>query len=92
MQKKIQQLTELLPGVTVIGTTDKTVTDITADSRVVQQGSLFIALKGAHVDGHTFLGKAAEAGAAAALVEDIPPVVPEGPKLTDLSFKVWPLQ
>ena len=57
MQKKIQQLTELLPGVTVIGTTDKTVTDITADSRVVQQGSLFIALKGAHVDGHTFLGK-----------------------------------
>ncbi|MBP5736779.1 MAG: UDP-N-acetylmuramoyl-L-alanyl-D-glutamate--2,6-diaminopimelate ligase, partial [Acidaminococcaceae bacterium] len=85
MQKKIQQLTKLLPGVTVIGTTDKTVTDITADSRVVQQGSLFIALKGAHVDGHTFLGKAAEAGAAAALVEDIPPVVPEG--LTLLQVK-----
>ena len=76
MQKKLQQLIELLPEVNVIGTTDKTVTDITADSRVVQQGSLFIALKGAHVDGHKFLGKAAEAGAAAALVEDVPTVIP----------------
>ena len=85
MQKKLQQLIELLPEVNVIGTTDKTVTDITADSRVVQQGSLFIALKGAHVDGHKFLGKAAEAGAAAALVEDVPTVIPEG--LTLLQVK-----
>ena len=36
MQKKLQQLIELLSGVNVIGTTDKTVTDITADSRIVQ--------------------------------------------------------
>lgn len=85
MQKKLQQLIELLSGVNVIGTTDKTVTDITADSRVVQQGSLFIALKGAHVDGHKFLGKAAEAGAAAALVEDVPAAIPEG--LTLLQVK-----
>ena len=85
MQKKLQQLIELLPEVNVIGTTDKTVTDITADSRIVQQGSLFIALKGAHVDGHRFLGKAAEAGAAAALVEDVPAVIPEG--LTLLQVK-----
>ena len=85
MQKKLQQLIELLPGVNVIGTTVKTVTDITADSRVVQQGSLFIALKGAHVDGHRFLEKASEAGAVAALVEDVPALIPEG--LTLLQVK-----
>ena len=67
MQKQLQRLAELLPGAGIIGETDKIITDITADSRVVQQGSLFIALKGAHVDGHKFLAKAAEAGAVAAL-------------------------
>ena len=78
MQKPLQLLVDLLPEVKVIGSADRTVTDITADSRVVQQGSLFIALKGAHVDGHTFLPKAAEAGAVAALVKDMPTVVPDG--------------
>ena len=51
----------------------------------MQPGSLFIALKGVHVDGHTFLSKAAEAGAAAALVEDVPSEIPEG--LTLLQVK-----
>lgn len=78
MQKQLQHLVALLPEVNVTGGIDKVITDITADSRVVQQGSLFIALKGVHADGHTFLAKAAEAGAAAALVEDIPAAVPEG--------------
>ena len=85
MQKQLQQLIDLLPEANVIGGADKTITDITADSRVVQPGSLFIALKGVHVDGHTFLSKAAEAGAAAALVEDVPSEIPEG--LTLLQVK-----
>ena len=78
MQKQLQQIIGLLPEVNVIGTTDKIITDVTADSRVVQPGSLFIALKGVHADGHKFLGKAAEAGATAALVEDVPAEIPEG--------------
>ena len=85
MQKQLQQLIDLLPEANVIGGADKTITDITADSRIVQPGSLFIALKGVHVDGHTFLSKAAEAGAAAALVEDVPSEIPEG--LTLLQVK-----
>ena len=85
MQKQLRQLIDLLPEANVIGGADKTITDITADSRVVQPGSLFIALKGVHVDGHTFLSKAAEAGAAAALVEDVPSEIPEG--LTLLQVK-----
>ena len=48
MQKQLRQLIDLLPEANVIGGADKTITDITADSRVVQPGSLFIALKGVH--------------------------------------------
>ena len=49
MQKQLQQLIDLLPEANVIGGANKTITDITADSRIVQPGSLFIALKGVHV-------------------------------------------
>jgi UDP-N-acetylmuramoyl-L-alanyl-D-glutamate--2,6-diaminopimelate ligase len=40
------------------------------DSRLVQPGGLFIAVKGTERDGHDFLDRAARAGAAAAVVED----------------------
>ena len=57
---------------------DKIIKDITADSREVREGSLFICLKGAHVDGHKYLEQAAASGAGAALVEDVPEVCPDG--------------
>ncbi|MBR4908492.1 MAG: UDP-N-acetylmuramoyl-L-alanyl-D-glutamate--2,6-diaminopimelate ligase [Acidaminococcaceae bacterium] len=85
MEKQLQSFVDLLPEVNVIGEVNKVVTDVTADSRVVEQGSLFVALKGAHVDGHTFLAKAAQAGAVAALVENVPEQVPPG--LTLLQVK-----
>jgi UDP-N-acetylmuramoyl-L-alanyl-D-glutamate--2,6-diaminopimelate ligase len=39
------------------------------DSRAVVPGALFVAVPGAHFDGHDFVAGAAQAGAAAALVE-----------------------
>jgi UDP-N-acetylmuramoyl-tripeptide--D-alanyl-D-alanine ligase len=42
---------------------------VCADSRSLKSGELFIALKGARFDGHDFVGHAARAGAAAALVQ-----------------------
>ena len=39
------------------------------DSRKVQPGDLFIALRGEHVDGHDYVAAAASAGAAGAVVE-----------------------
>jgi len=40
------------------------------DSRKVERGSLFIAVRGSARDGHDYLEKAAELGASAAMVED----------------------
>ncbi len=46
------------------------VTGVSGDTREIDSGSLFIAVRGAIRDGHDFLGDAAEHGASAALVED----------------------
>jgi UDP-N-acetylmuramoyl-L-alanyl-D-glutamate--2,6-diaminopimelate ligase len=42
---------------------------IADDSRVVEPGSLFVAVRGLRVDGHEFVGQAVERGAAAVVVE-----------------------
>ncbi|MDX1577417.1 MAG: UDP-N-acetylmuramoyl-L-alanyl-D-glutamate--2,6-diaminopimelate ligase, partial [Gemmatimonadota bacterium] len=44
-----------------------------SDSRHVEPGDLFCAIPGTRVDGHAFVGPAAEAGAAAAVVEHTVP-------------------
>lgn len=76
MEKSLASLLKLLPAAEIFGSADKLLTDITADSRIVQAGSLFICLKGATVDGHKFLAMAAEKGAVAAIVEDVPEKIP----------------
>ncbi len=55
--------------------------DITAlsfDSRKVTEGTLFVAQKGVHVDGHIFIPKAIETGARAILCEELPEQQPDG--------------
>ncbi|HBX43474.1 MAG TPA: UDP-N-acetylmuramoyl-L-alanyl-D-glutamate--2,6-diaminopimelate ligase, partial [Deltaproteobacteria bacterium] len=42
---------------------------ISIDSRKTRPGDLFVAIRGEHADGHSFLEEAARAGAATALVE-----------------------
>jgi UDP-N-acetylmuramoyl-L-alanyl-D-glutamate--2,6-diaminopimelate ligase len=46
---------------------------VVTDSREVRPGVLFCALRGTEFDGHTFVARAAAAGAAAALVEEALP-------------------
>jgi UDP-N-acetylmuramoyl-tripeptide--D-alanyl-D-alanine ligase len=43
---------------------------VTTDSRAVAPGELYVALRGEHFDGHRFVAKALQAGAAAVLVSD----------------------
>lgn len=44
MEKQLASLLALLPQAEVIGSADKVITDVTADSRAVVAGSLFICL------------------------------------------------
>jgi UDP-N-acetylmuramoyl-tripeptide--D-alanyl-D-alanine ligase len=54
---------------------------VSIDSRSLQPGDLFVALKGPNFDGHDFVSAAFEAGAAAAMVHDDPVDLPAGKSL-----------
>ncbi|HKZ64751.1 MAG TPA: UDP-N-acetylmuramoyl-L-alanyl-D-glutamate--2,6-diaminopimelate ligase, partial [Chitinophagaceae bacterium] len=60
------------------GTTEVEINDIQIDSRKVKPGSLFVAIKGAVVDGHQFIEKAVERGAIAIVCEIMPAALKEG--------------
>lgn len=69
------QLKQLLRNVSVISVCGDDSTDIKGvniDSRLIQPGHLFIAVKGTVTDGHAYIGKAKELGAVAVVCEDIP--------------------
>ena len=69
------KLTELLSSikpVNVAGTTEKEIMSLTADSRQAGEGSMFVAVRGVTVDGHTFIPSLAGKGVAAIVVEQRP--------------------
>lgn len=78
MEKVLLDLLLVLPQAQVMGPLNRIVTDVTADSRKIVPGSLFICLKGAHADGHKFIRQAAQDGAVCALVQDDVKERPEG--------------
>ncbi|MDJ1504172.1 UDP-N-acetylmuramoyl-L-alanyl-D-glutamate--2,6-diaminopimelate ligase [Xanthocytophaga agilis] len=70
-------LSQLLQGVPVLATTGDTTQQITKlclDSRQVQPGSLFAAVRGTQTDGHQFIAKAVELGATAIVCEQLPDI------------------
>jgi len=54
------------------------ITSVSTDSRIIDKGALFVAIRGENHDAHQFLPQVAQAGAAAALVEVEPPQRPPG--------------
>ena len=69
------KLKDLLKNIDVISSNvdmDTQISGISYDSRKVQPGHLFVAVKGLTVDGHRFIPKAMELGAAAVLCQDVP--------------------
>lgn len=49
---------------------------VSTDTRSLEEGSLFVALRGDNFDGHAFLAQAHEAGASGAIVEAVPEDAP----------------
>ncbi len=69
------QLKELIQGLDITATAGDVATEITGvdiDSRRTAAGHLFVALRGTQADGHKFIPKAVEQGAAAVLCETMP--------------------
>lgn len=79
--KTIHELLEHLQYDVITGTTEKEVTKVIYDSRKIEEGCLFICIKGANFNGHDFAGEACEKKAACVVVcEEVK--VPEGTDTT----------
>ena len=65
----LAQASTLLPGSKLIGDGNVAISRVHSDTRSLQPGDLFVALRGEHFDAHDFLGAAKAAGAVAALAE-----------------------
>ena len=75
------KLIELLKHVKVVNTLGDTgveITGVNIDSRRIEKGHLFVAIPGTQTDGHKYIPKAIELGAAAILCEQMPEEQVEG--------------
>ncbi len=70
--KNLQELLTQVSVVTIKGEPGRQVLHLTLDSRQVQQGSLFAALRGYQTDGHQFIDAAIANGASIVLAEALP--------------------
>jgi UDP-N-acetylmuramoyl-tripeptide--D-alanyl-D-alanine ligase len=66
----LQEALPWLPGARLVGDGLVGVQRVHSDTRTLQHGDLFVALKGDRFDANTFLGQAQHAGAVAALCSD----------------------
>jgi len=69
------KLRELLEGISLVSATadlEMEISGVSYDSRTTRPGDLFVAMTGFETDGHAYIPKAAEAGAAAVLCQRPP--------------------
>ena len=70
--KSLSQLLSAIPVLEIIGSTNKIITQLVSDSRKVSTGSMFVAVRGTQVDGHTFIPVLQYSGVAAIVCEEFP--------------------
>ncbi|MDR5772592.1 UDP-N-acetylmuramoyl-tripeptide--D-alanyl-D-alanine ligase [Caballeronia sp. LP006] len=68
----LREAAALIPGAVLQGDENLAIERIVTDSRAVQAGDLFVAVKGDRFDAHDFLDQVAKGGASAALVSREP--------------------
>ena len=69
---KLSELLKNIKTIDIQGDADADITGVNIDSRRIEKGHLFVAIKGTQTDGHKFIPKALELGARAVLCEDLP--------------------
>ena len=82
---KLNQLIKDCQPVQTVGEEGREVKSVQIDSRRVQPGDLFVALRGTQVDGHEYIEKAIGQGATAVVCESLPQHVSE-----DVTYLVYP--
>ena len=75
---KLNELLKAIKPISIQGSTDIDITGVNIDSRRIEKGHLFVAIKGTQADGHQFITKALESGASAILCEEMPAVLQKG--------------
>ncbi|SAL02562.1 UDP-N-acetylmuramoylalanyl-D-glutamyl-2, 6-diamino pimelate--D-alanyl-D-alanyl ligase [Caballeronia calidae] len=68
----LREAADMMPGANIDGDDNITIRRVVTDSRGIQAGDLFVAVKGDRFDAHDFLDQVAKSGAAAALVSRDP--------------------
>ena len=74
----------------VIGTCETEIKAVNIDSRQVETGDLFMAMKGTQTDGHAYISTAIEKGAVAILCEVLPETLSDRPYRRPLSAERSP--
>lgn len=69
---KLSELLKNVKPLSIAGNAEAEITGVNIDSRRIAPGHLFVAIKGTQTDGHAFIDKAVELGAAAVLCENMP--------------------
>ena len=69
---RLNELLKNVESLNIIGDANVEITGVNIDSRRIEKGHLFVAIPGTVTDGHKFIPKAIELGAAAVLCEIIP--------------------
>lgn len=69
---QLNELLKRIPVLEILGNDSQEVSDLVFDSRKVTENSLYIAMRGTVVDGHSFIASSVEKGAAAIVCEEFP--------------------
>lgn len=77
MAKHLLEIANQLQNKEIYGDVNILIEDVSADSRDIKVNGLFIALRGARVDGHNYLENAVKAGARALVVDTLPKKLPD---------------
>lgn len=67
---KVNEICQIIDGVLITGTGEEKISDVYQDSRLIEHGSGFFAVKGANFDGHDYLASTVEKGAALLVIEN----------------------
>ena len=76
--KRVQELLDNVRVLEIHNSTNPIVESLTYDSRAVEQGACFFAVRGTVSDGHSFIASAIERGASAIVCESLPETLTEG--------------